>query len=338
MNIYKNFSLKNFHTFSINVNTDFFCIINNINNLHYIFMNKKFKYIPKFILGDGSNILFIKHFNGLIIKNNIKGIKIIKENNIQVLIKCATGEKWNDFVSWCINYNFGGLENLSYIPGTVGGAVVQNIGAYGIEVKKFIFALEVYDIINKKIIYLYKQNFWFSYRDSSFKNELKDKYFIIYVYFILKKKYIINISYGKILYELKKRNIYYPNIKDISNIITHIRKYNLLDPNKMGNAGSFFKNPIINKILYTKILKKHPDIIKNYYSINKIKLSAAQLIEKIGLKGIKIGNTGIYNKHALILINYGNATGEEIYELSTLIIKYIKIKFNIYLEREVIIV
>lgn len=339
MKIFKNFSLLNFNTFYVNVIADYFVIINNIIDLYKIFNNKKMWVLPKLILGSGSNILFIKKFTGLVIKNNLKGYKIIKDNNFQVFIKFYSGEIWNDIVNLTINSNFGGLENLSYIPGTIGGAVVQNIGAYGSEIKDTLFSVEVFKIKTGKILNLYyKKDFWLGYRNSSFKKEFHNKFFIISVILIFRKKisHKIILTYNSLIKELQMMNINIPTIKDINIAVTSIRKKKLLDPIKIGNAGSFFKNPIINNKILNNFLLKNCSIIKK--SKNKIKLSAAQLIEKCGWKGIKIGNTGVYKRHALVIINYGNASGKEINNLSNNIIKDVKLKFNIQLEKEVIVI
>lgn len=342
MNIYKNFSLKNFNTFSVNVNSKFFVEIQNLKELKSIFNNSKFFNIPKLIIGEGSNILFTKNFNGLVVKISLKGISIIKLTNKDVLLKISSGVLLNDAVKWSINNNFGGMENLSYIPGTIGAAPINNVGAYGVEIKDILFCVEVYEINTGSIIKIYRENINLDYRNSSFREEWKNKYIIISVFLILKKiKYNkLNISYNIVKEELKynlKINKK-PSAIDISKAIINIRKRILVNPNYISNAGSFFKNPIIDIKVYFFIKKKNPDIIGYDFIDNKIKLSANQLIEKIGFKGKRIGQVGTYNKKGIILLNYGKATGEEIYNFSQKIINKIKKKFGVLLEREVVII
>lgn len=338
MIIYNNFSLKKLNTFGIDVISKYFVSINNIDDLNKIFDNYKLVNLPKLILGGGSNILFTKNFEGLIIKNYLKKIEFFQEKKNNVIIKCASGENWNDIVIWAIKNNLGGLENLSDIPGTAGAAVVQNIGAYGVEIKDFLLGIEVYDIKYHKIFFLSRKKFWLNYRNSSFKNELKNKYFITSIFLILKKKYTLNISYDGIIKELKYMNISNPDIKHVSKAIHNIRFRKLVNPEKIGNAGSFFKNPIISIDKLRQLIYKYPDIKYHSISKNKIKLFGGQLIEKIGWKGKRIGEIGIYDKQSLILLNYGNGNGKEIYSFSKKIIENVKKKFDIVLEREVIIV
>lgn len=338
MRIYKNFSLKNLNTFGIDVISKYFVSINKIDDIYNIFTNSKLFYLPKLILGGGSNILFTKNFEGITIKNSLKKIEIFQENKNNIIIKCFSGENWNDIVNWAIKNNFGGLENLSKIPGTAGAAVVQNIGAYGVEIKDLLIGVEVYDIKYQKIIFLSKKKFWLNYRNSSFKNELKNKYFITSIFLILKKQHILNISYNGIIQELKYMNINNPNIKNVSEAINNIRFRKLVNPKKIGNAGSFFKNPIISIYRLKKLLYKYPNIKYHLIAKNKVKLFGAQLIEKTGWKGKKIGEIGISHKQSLILLNYGKGNGKEIYSFSEQIIEDVKKKFDIVLEREVVII
>lgn len=335
MRIYRNVSLKEFNTFGIEVISKYFVYLNKIDNLRKIFDNLS---LPKFILGGGSNILLTQNFNGLTIKNYLKKIEIFKENQNYVIIKCLSGENWDDIVNWAINNNFGGLENLSNIPGTAGAAVVQNIGAYGVEIKDVLIGVEVYDIKYQKIVFLSKNKFWLTYRDSSFKHEFKNKYFIVSIFLILQKKHILKISYNGILQELNYMKIYHPNIKHVSEAIKKIRDKKLVHPKVIGNAGSFFKNPIISLEKFKELFNKYPDI--KYYLISKyqVKLFGAQLIEKTGWKGKRIGEIGLSDKQALVVLNYGNANGKEIYKFSEKIINNVKKKFDIVLKREVVII
>ncbi|WGH26511.1 MAG: UDP-N-acetylmuramate dehydrogenase [Candidatus Bostrichicola ureolyticus] len=339
MNFRKNFNLKDFNTFKINAKTNFFIKINTLKSLKFIFQCKKFKYLPKFILGNGSNTLFVKDFNGLIIKLNLKGKFIIKEYSYHVIIASFAGESWTNFVIWTVNQGFSGLENLSLIPGTVGAAPIQNIGAYGVEIKDILIGLYAYEIKTGKIVFFSKKECELNYRNSIFKNKLKNKYVILFIYFFLrKKKKKFNLLYKEVIEELEKMKIIKPTLKNITKAIINIRKNKIPNPIKIGNCGSFFKNPIINNNYYNFLKEKYPNISGNFFSKNLVKLSAGWLIEKSGWKGKRIGNVGIYNKSSNIIVNYGTTNGIDIYTFSKRIIDDVNKKFGIILDREVIIV
>ncbi len=338
MLIKQNFSLKKLNTFGINIYARYFVEVKSIKDIKKIF--DIYPSITKLFLGNGSNILFLKnYYPGLVMKIGIKGKKIIHENNYTVIIQAYAGENWNEFVKWTIQKGFSGLENLLFIPGTVGAAPIQNIGAYGVEIKDTLLKVQAYEINNKKIIEFTREECKFQYRYSFFKDtHNKNKFIILSVYFFLKKYKKLNTSYVEIKNELKNMNIKKPTIHDFSKALFKIRNRKIPNTKKIGNAGSFFINPTVNIFDFQKIKNKYPDIIGYNISNNKIKLSASSLIENAGWKGKKIGNVGVYDKHPIILVNYGKANGIDIYYLSKKITKDIKKKFNIPLSIEVNII
>lgn len=330
--ILENYSLKKINTFNIDVNAKYFCSFSNIDELKNIFFEDKYKDLNKFILGSGSNLLFTKDFDGIILKNNLKGIEIVNKNG-DFYIKSFSGELLNDVINFSIEQEFNGLENLSAIPGTVGGAVFGNAGAYGVEIKDVIFEVEVMDINSGDIIVLKKDDCKFDYRSSIFKTE--KKYVILSVVFKINKNKIFNIDYADIKKEIETSNIEI-NSKNIGNIVSSIRSRKLPDLNTLGCAGSFFKNPIIDSQKFNFLKSKFPNIISYDLNNGNYKLAAGWLIDQCGLKGkIFNNNVGCYEKQALVIVNYGNATGKEIYNFSSYVIDAVKEKFNVLLEREV---
>lgn len=335
MNIQKNISLKPFNTFGIDVIAQQFVEICTIDELKET-INKTTSFT---ILGGGSNILFTNEKIPFVIKLSLKGIEKLSFTNNNVFVKVYAGEEWHSFVLWCIEHDFGGLENLSLIPGNVGASPIQNIGAYGVEVKDTIEEVETIEIstLNKHVFK--NLDCAFGYRDSIFKNKQKGNYIITSVTFKLTtKNHILNTKYGAIEEELNKNNITNPTIKDVSNAVIAIRESKLPNPKEIGNGGSFFKNPIINTEHFLRLQKKYSNI--PYYSISatEIKIPAGWLIEQAGFKGLKKNNTGVHAKQALVLVNYGNAKGIEILELAKEIQDSILKIFNISLEIEINII
>lgn len=334
-NIKHNISLKSFNTFGIDVQSASFVEVNTVAELKQLLKDNKEEIL---ILGGGSNILFTQNYNGLVIKNNIKGIEIISEDKQEIILKVGAGENWHDFVMNCVSKNYAGLENLSLIPGTVGASPMQNIGAYGVEVKDTIISVEA---LNKSTLQL--ESFTnkaceFDYRSSIFKTTLKDKYFITSVVFGLSKKPTINSSYGAINDELKSMKVVNPTIQDISKAVINIRSSKLPNPKEIGNSGSFFKNPVVSFSKKNDLLLKYPSMPHYLQNDGTFKIAAGWLIETCGWKGKRIANYGVHTKQALVLVNYGGATGKEIYHLSEQIIQSVKSTFDIELEREVNIV
>jgi len=299
-----------------------------------------------FLLGGGSNILFTRNMSKLVVHINIKGIHIDHENDKEVHITAHAGESWHKFVIWCIANNYGGLENLSLIPGNVGSSPIQNIGAYGVEVKNVITKVEGLEIESGKKLRFSNSECQFGYRNSIFKSALKNKVVLTSVSFKLSKQFHkLSVGYGAIKSELRRKNIDLPSIKDVSDAVMKIRMSKLPDPKKTGNCGSFFKNPIITENAYKKLAKKHSSA--PFYRLTNpkendnaylYKIPAGWLIETAGFKGKHFGNCGVHKYQALVLVNYSNATGEEIYQLAKKIQRTILNQFEIHLEIEVNVV
>jgi UDP-N-acetylmuramate dehydrogenase len=332
--IVNDISLKTMNTFGIDASAKRFSIIRDEKDITTVLDSNENE--PVFILGGGSNILFTKDFDGLVIKNEIQGFQMIEENKDFAIIESGAGEVWHEFVMKCIDENLGGIENLSLIPGNVGASPMQNIGAYGVEVKDIFEYLDAYHIKDKKMRRFNAQECKFGYRESIFKNELKGQYIICKVAFRLTKTHTLKTSYGAIENELHTMNIANPSIKDVSDAVIRIRQSKLPDPKQIGNAGSFFKNPIVSNELLNKIQSNYTDIPNYPAAQNKVKLAAGWLIEKAGWKGRTYDNRyGVHKLQALVLVNYNNSKGDEILKLSGLIIEDVKAKFDVTLEREV---
>lgn len=290
------------------------------------------------ILGGGSNVLFTSDYNGYILKNEIKGIRLISEDTNSVIIQSGAGEVWHDFVMHCLENNWGGIENLSLIPGSVGASPMQNIGAYGVEIKDVFNSLDAYEISTGEIHTFSLEDCKFGYRESVFKRDLKGQYVITHVRFKLEKNSKVNTKYGIIEQQLATMGVSDPTIKDVSNAVIAIRQSKLPDPKEIGNAGSFFKNPVIDSSLFKRIKESYPDIPNYPAPDDQVKLAAGWLIEQAGWKGYTEGEFGVHKKQALVLVNYGAAHGEDVFALSEKIINDIYSKFNITLEREVNII
>ena len=338
MKINKNISLKSYNTFGIDVKAKFFSEIYDESQLKEILSFEEYKLLPKLILGGGSNVLLTKDFDGLVLKISIPGIEIVSENDEMVIVRAGAGEIWHKLVLFCVEKNYGGIENLSLIPGTVGAAPMQNIGAYGQELKAVFDNLNgVYIDDSQSAIYK-KDECKFAYRDSIFKNELKDKFIITYVTIRLSKNPVINTSYGNLKSELDKLGYNHIGIKEVSEVISKIRQSKLPDPAVIGNAGSFFKNPEVSEEKFNQLKENFNEIIGFKLGNGKVKVPAGWLIESCGWKGKKVGNTGSHAKQSLVLVNYGNATGEEVLNLAKEIKKSVLNKFGIELKEEVNII
>ena len=337
MQVQQNYSLKKGNTFGLDVYAAYCAKFHNGDELHELMEN--YQQIPlKMVLGGGSNVLFTKNYDGLILRNKIPGIKVIREDEEHVFVKAGAGVRWHDFVTYCVESNFGGVENLSLIPGNVGASPMQNIGAYGVEIKDVFYELEAFDLNEKNVRIFSTVECKFGYRESVFKKELKNQFAILNVTFRLNKNPSFNISYGAIESELKSMNIENLNIKAISDAVIKIRSSKLPDPRFIGNAGSFFKNPVINKNTLANMKMAAPsDLEIPFYEIDEehFKIPAGWLIEQCGWKGYRKRDAGCYDKQALVLVNYGHASGKEIYDLSEEIKISVLEKFGIELEREV---
>lgn len=330
--IQTNKNLKEYNTFGISVKAEMFAVFSSIEELKQILSFRNDKKL--LVLGGGSNLLLTKDFDGLVIKNEIKRFEVIEETVSEVIVESGAGENWHEFVLNCIDKGFGGVENLSLIPGSVGASPMQNIGAYGVEIKDVFESLTAYHIASGEIHYFDKTKCEFGYRESIFKNKVKGEYIILTVTFRLTKNPTINSSYGAINEQLKVMGIQVPTIKELSAAVIAIRQSKLPDPKIIGNAGSFFKNPTVEIALLEQIQKNYPDI-PNYSAVNGKKLAAGWLIEKAGWKGRTFDNYGVHKLQALVLVNYGNCTGQEIFDLSSQIIQDVFEKFGVLLEREV---
>ena len=338
MNIIENYPLLKLNTFGIDVKAKYFTSINTINELIEVTKTNVFKDLELLILGGGSNILLTKDFDGLVILNNIKGKEIIDQNQQSIFLKIGAGENWHELVMYCVDNGWGGIENLSLIPGNTGTAPMQNIGAYGVEIKETFIELEALEISSGKIVKFNNSDCEFGYRESVFKNKMKNQYIILNITLELKKNPVLNINYGDVKAILESQNIKNPGIKEVSNAIISIRQSKLPDPKKIGNSGSFFKNPIVSLNQLELIKKKYPNVVNYEINENEFKIAAGWLIERAGWKGKKFNNYGVHEKQALVLVNYGLANGMEIFELSEKIILDIKDKFGITREREVNII
>jgi len=335
MQFLSKYSLKKYHTFATDVYTKCFTEINSIEQFKNLLQENIYKNNSILILGGGSNLLFTKNFDGLVIKNNLKGIEIIKQDENFVWVKAAAGENWHQFVLWCVNNNYGGVENLSLIPGCVGASPMQNIGAYGIEIKDVCEEVNAIDINTGEEKTFTNADCKFGYRESVFKHTYKNRYLIVSVVFKLNKKPTFNTSYGAIEQELKTMGVTQPSVKAISDAVINIRSSKLPDPAKIGNAGSFFKNPEVSKQKHDELKKQYPNLVAYALDNGNYKLAAGWLIEQCGFKGKRFGDAGVHVNQALVLVNYGTASGSEIYNLSEQILDTVKKTYGVILEREV---
>lgn len=332
----ENINITPFTTFGVKVSSRYFATFSSIEELRKLLAEVKDQQL--LVLGGGSNMLFRKDYEGITIKNEITGISVIEENEESVLLKVGAGEVWHNFVLYSIEHNLGGIENLSLIPGSVGASPMQNIGAYGVEIKDVFDSLEAIEIATGELHTFSHQDCQFGYRESVFKKELKGKYIIVSVSYKLSKQPKLNTSYGAINSELATRGITQPSIKDVSDVVIAIRQSKLPDPKEIGNAGSFFKNPVIPKSHYIALQKTYENIPSYPVSEDTVKVPAGWLIDNAGWKGKTIGEYGVHKNQALVLVNYGKANGNDIFQLSEDIIADIYKRYQIKLEREVNII
>lgn len=335
IDLLKDHSLKPYNTFGIDVKAKYFTEIHSIDELKEALSDKEHRSEGLLILGGGSNVLFTADYNGLVIRNCLKGIDIIEKNKENVFVKVASGEVWHDFVMFCVDHGYSGVENLSLIPGSVGASPMQNIGAYGVEIKDTFYSLDAVDVNTLETVTFNHSDCHFGYRESVFKHEFRNRYFITSVTFKLNLHPVLNTTYGAINQELEKQNITSPGIRDVSNAVIHIRRSKLPDPAILGNAGSFFKNPEITPDEYQRIKELFPNVVAYPLSDGNYKLAAGWLIEQCGWKGKRVGNTGSHKDQALVLVNYGQAKGNEIQELAFEIRKSVHDKFGVWINPEV---
>lgn len=331
-----NYPLKHLNTFGIDAHTRWFARVHNQDELLSVLSDPRCKTLPKYPLGGGSNTLFTKDYEGLIIKTDFPGMETINEDQQNVWVRCGAGIVWHDFVMHCVSQNWGGVENMALIPGNVGAAPMQNIGAYGVEIKSVVDEVSAWLPDERRIRVFKNDECTFGYRSSVFKTHLRGKAYILNVTFKLQKNPVFNTTYGAINEELARMHVTQPGIREVSDAVMAIRRSKLPDPNVIGNAGSFFKNPVISQNQCDALLSKYSDLPYYAAGTREAKVPAGWLIEKAGWKGETFfGRYGIHTKQALVLVNYGGATGREIYDLSTTIIKDIEDRFGITLEREV---
>jgi UDP-N-acetylmuramate dehydrogenase len=348
MNFQENISLKKYNTFGIDVMAKYFASFNTIDALEECLEFKKlstFNLLPStLILGAGSNILFTKNFDGLVLKNQLLGIEQIGEDENYIYVKAGGGENWHQLVKYCLAQNWAGMENLSLIPGNVGASPMQNIGAYGVEIKDIFHSLEAYHLQDKTRVNFNLTDCAFGYRESVFKGKFKNQFVITSVTYRLNKKPLLNTSYGAIEKELEAMGVKEPDIQAVSQAVIHIRSSKLPNPSEIGNAGSFFKNPEVSGSKFKELTQMHSGIIGYDLPDGNVKLAAGWLIEQCGpekgvsWKGYRKGDAGCHAKQALLLVNYGNAAGYEIYSLSEQIINSVNEKFGVLLSREVNVV
>lgn len=335
MQIEENKSLKNYNTFRLNSVARYFVSVSSIDELKNALAQKPAD-MPLFIIGGGSNMLLTKDLEAFVVHINIKGIEIIDETESHVFVKVMAGESWHEFVLFCIENDFGGVENLSLIPGNVGTAPIQNIGAYGVELKNVFVSCSALEIETLEEKIFSKEMVHFGYRNSIFKNEAKNKYILTDLIFNLtKKNHEINISYGDIQRVLTEQNILKPTIKDVSDAVIQIRQSKLPDPKILPNGGSFFKNPIVDIETFKKFHEKFPEAPYYEVSPSEVKIPAGWLIEKCGFKGKRFGDAAVHKNQALVLVNYGDAAGEEILDLARKIQQTVKENMGITIVPEV---
>lgn len=334
MPLLENYALKQLNTFGVDVNAKLYVEIFSEADLLEVFSNQAVKENKLLVLGGGSNMLFTKDYDGLVVKISIKGIDV-KEDGNDILVTAGAGEVWDSLVKYCVANEYAGIENLTLIPGTVGASPIQNIGAYGVEIKDVFESCTAFEIATGQIKTFSKADCGFAYRESVFKGKLKGQFIVTAVTYRLSRTAKLQTHYGAINAELERRGITTPTIADVSEVVAAIRVSKLPDPSTIGNAGSFFKNPIINQQVFDDLLAQFPDIPHYPAPDGRVKLAAGWLIEACGFKGIVEGNTGTWKNQALVLVNHGGATGQEVYRFSEKIINTVQQKFGVLLEREV---
>lgn len=338
MLVSENVSLRPYNTFGIHAQARYFSSFADLQQLQAVLQDTRWQSLPYLILGGGSNILFTKDVDGLVLKNELKGITVLREDENYLYVKAGAGENWHRFVMHCIDHHYAGLENLSLIPGNVGASPMQNIGAYGVEIKDHFYELEAWHLKDKALVTFNKADCAFGYRESVFKRKYKDQFVILSVTYRLLKKPHFNTSYGAIEQELQRMGVTELSIKAISQAVINIRSSKLPDPAEIGNAGSFFKNPTVDAAQYASLKSEHPNIVAYPVDNGHYKLAAGWLIEQCGWKGYRRNDAGVHAKQALVLVNYGNASGQDIYQLSQQVLDSVKEQFGVELEREVNIV
>lgn len=337
LSVQEHANISAYNTMGIAAKARYFVSVRSVEEIRMALDDRRFEDIPVFMLGGGSNVLFVKDYDGLLIHVDIKGKEVLEETKDHVLLQVGAGENWHKLVLDCVEKGWGGIENLSLIPGSVGAAPIQNIGAYGVELEEVFYSLEAMELTTGKLKTFTKKECKFGYRDSVFKNELKGKYLITSVTLKLEKDAGVNTSYKALSQKLEEQGVSKPTIKDVSEAVIEIRESKLPDPAEIGNTGSFFKNPVISKSQFAKLQKDHPEL-PHYPAGEDVKVPAAWLIDTCGWKGKRFGDAGVHKMQALVIVNYGNASGEDIWKLAMRIQESVKEKFGVLLTPEVNIV
>lgn len=338
MDIQRDADLQPFNTFHVAARAARLARFRSVEELRDLLQAPELKGLPQMVFGGGSNILLTRDWPGVILLNEITGMEVVEETDEHVVVRSGAGELWHQFVTYCVGQGWGGIENLSLIPGKVGAAPMQNIGAYGVEIKDAFDHLEALRLSDGAVVRFSAAECRFGYRESFFKREGKGQYIILNVAFKLAKHPQVHTHYGSIKHELEKRGITQPSIQDVSDAVISIRRSKLPNPSALGNAGSFFKNPVVSAELAERIKAEYPDMVSFPAGDGQVKLAAGWLIEKAGWKGFREANLGVHKDQALVLVNYGGSTGQAIYDLSTRVLESVKEKFGVELEREVNIV
>jgi UDP-N-acetylmuramate dehydrogenase len=332
-------NLRDFNTFRVPANCDYFTEINSVEDFQSLTAEKTYQDQKKLVLGGGSNLLFRNDFRGLVVKNNLPGIEVISDSSEQVLVRAGAGVVWHDLVMWTLDQWFGGLENLALIPGCVGAGPMQNIGAYGVELKETFLELDAYDMKTGEKRVFGKSECEFGYRESVFKGRYRDRYLIGSVTFRLNRNPKLNTSYGAIRQQLQTSRVDFPSIRDVADAVIQIRRSKLPDPAVMGNAGSFFKNPEVDAESYRRLRSEFPTLVAFPLENENFKLAAGWLIEQAGLKGYEKDGAAVHAQQALVIVNKsGNCTGDAVYELSEHVLHTVRQKYGVTLEREVNII
>ncbi|GEP91418.1 UDP-N-acetylmuramate dehydrogenase [Chitinophaga terrae (ex Kim and Jung 2007)] len=338
MQVSENVPLRSYNTFGISAKARYFSTFSSADELQELTHRQKEDNLPQLILGGGSNILFTRNFDGYVLKNQVMGIEKVGEDDDYVYVKAGAGENWHGFVKYCLDADLAGVENLSLIPGNVGASPMQNIGAYGAEIKDVFHELEAFHLRDQHIVKFTNAQCEFGYRESVFKKQFKGQFAILNVTYRLNKTPRFNTSYGAIYDELEKMKIEKLTIQAISQAVINIRTSKLPDPAQIGNAGSFFKNPTIPRAQFQQLEAEYPKIVAYPTDSDHVKLAAGWLIEQCGWKGYRLGDAGVHIRQALVLVNYGNASGKDVYDLSQQILESVQEKFGVLLEREVNII
>ncbi len=335
MEILSNYSLKSLNTFGIQADAKYFAKVSDTESLKELLKWQADQSLKSLVLGGGSNVLFTGDFDGLVIRNELKGIELVGEDNEHIYLKVGAGEIWHEFVLYCLEHNYAGVENLALIPGFAGASPMQNIGAYGVEVKEVFHELTA---MHRQEIFLQKfsaADCAFGYRESVFKHKYRDQFVITDITYRLNKIPTLHIEYGAIRKELERQQVKDPDIRSVANAVIGIRSSKLPDPRVIGNAGSFFKNPSVSKLKFQELKEEYPGLVAYENADGTMKLAAGWMIEQCGLKGFRQGDAGVHNRQALVLVNYGNARGQDLVDLSKHVQDVVSAKFGVLLVPEV---